>query len=303
MPIRLQLERALDQGGELVARKLGPGEEVARHQPIVVRAISWNLFHGRDHPPDPALLTLRSRLLRVTERNRSHAQVNRSLRREFAGLLAGLGWDVALLQEAPPRWLRPLCEASRAAGASALTSRNFPQLPRAALARLNPDLIASHEGGSNQLLARAPWRIVAVERVTIARRPERRRMLLARLSEPGGRELVVANLHASVGGRAGEVLAAADRAAGWAGGSPLLFGGDLNLRPGRAPEAFRELERRHGLAGAGGPDAIDHLLARGLRPLEPAIALAPERRELRDATGRAIRLSDHSPVVAAFEVE
>ena len=28
-----------------------------------MRVLSWNLYHGRDFPPDPALFTLRSRLL------------------------------------------------------------------------------------------------------------------------------------------------------------------------------------------------------------------------------------------------
>ncbi|HEX8689256.1 MAG TPA: hypothetical protein VF729_03340, partial [Solirubrobacterales bacterium] len=67
-------------------------------------AISWNLFHGRDFPPDPALLTWRSRLLRISERNGTHLQVNRELLPEFAELLAAAEWDVALLQECPPRF-------------------------------------------------------------------------------------------------------------------------------------------------------------------------------------------------------
>ncbi|MGB7589566.1 MAG: hypothetical protein WBM00_12770, partial [Solirubrobacterales bacterium] len=62
-------------------------------------AICWNLFHGRDFPPDPALLTWRSRLLGISERNSTHIQVNRNLLPEFASLLAGAEWDVALLQE------------------------------------------------------------------------------------------------------------------------------------------------------------------------------------------------------------
>ena len=128
-------------------------------------------------------------------------------------------------------------------------------------------------------------------------------MLLVRLREPRGRELAVANLHASVGGRAGEVLAAAERAVLWAGDSPLVFGGDLNLRPEEAPAAFRELERRYGLRGATAPRAIDHLLVRGLTVRERPRALAPSERELPEIEGRVIRLSDHSPVVAAFEVE
>ena len=47
-----------------------------------------------------------------------------------------------------------------------------------------------------------------------------------------------------------EVLRAAALAVGWADGSPLLFGGDLNLRPARARDAFDRLERRFGLAPA-----------------------------------------------------
>ena len=92
---------------------------------ILLRVVSWNLYHGRDFPPDPTLLTWRSRLLRRTERNATHAQVNRSLCAEFAALLARRDWDVALLQEAPPRWLPALAGAARASGALALTSRNL----------------------------------------------------------------------------------------------------------------------------------------------------------------------------------
>src|SRR5215212_3786382 len=75
---------------------------------FVMRVLSWNLYHGRDFPPDEALFTLRSRLLRATERNATHAQVNRPLRDEFAGWIAEHGWDVALLQEAPPLWFGEL---------------------------------------------------------------------------------------------------------------------------------------------------------------------------------------------------
>jgi hypothetical protein len=70
-------------------------------------ALAWNLFHGRDHPPDPALRTWRSRLLRFDERNETHVQVNRDLIAEFATLLSGAQWDVALLQEGTPRVAEP----------------------------------------------------------------------------------------------------------------------------------------------------------------------------------------------------
>ncbi|MFL5780140.1 MAG: endonuclease/exonuclease/phosphatase family protein [Thermoleophilaceae bacterium] len=278
---------------------------MTRHPRIVVRAATWNLFHGRDFPPDPALLTWRSRLLRATETNATHTHVNRSLVDEFSAVVAGLPWDIALLQEAPPGWLRGLSRASAASGASALTSRNWGHALRALAARVNPNLMASGEGGSNQLLVRPPWRIAAIERLTIARRPERRRMLLARLRHPQAAvEIAVANLHASTGDRAEEVLAAAERAVEWSAGLPLLFGGDLNLRPARARNAFDLLESRFGLAPATGATSIDHLLVRGLHVVDAPRPLPPAEREVRDRrSGLALQLSDHSPVVATFEVE
>src|SRR5918999_3045 len=98
---------------------------MARHRGIVVGVLTWNLFHGRDFPPDPALLSWRSRLLRSTERGATHAQVNRPLLDEFSGWLADRPWELALLQEAPPRWLAELGRRCRADGAIALTSRNL----------------------------------------------------------------------------------------------------------------------------------------------------------------------------------
>src|SRR5918911_724607 len=116
-----------------------------------LKVLTWNLFHGRDNP--------------VVASPR-HVLVNRVLRDEFAGLLAGEPWDLALLQEAPPYWLRPLAIASGASGASALTSRNFGAFLRRRLAAWNPDLIASGEGGSNQVLVRGGWRIAETKRLT-----------------------------------------------------------------------------------------------------------------------------------------
>jgi len=273
--------------------------------PGIVRTVTWNLFHGRDHPPDPALFTWRSRLLRVTERNATHVQVNRPLRAEFAATLGRADWDVALLQEAPPRWLAALREHCRADGALALTSRNGLGALRGLAAGLNPDLIASGEGGSNMVLVRSPGGVEATEAVELARRPERRAMLLARVRLPGGARLAVACMHLSVpptGQGTDEVLRAADRAVAFAGADPLVFGGDLNLRPRRQPKAFAELERRHGLAPPTGPGEIDHLLARGLGVAEPPRALPASARELPAGAGRVLRLSDHALVAAGFEM-
>jgi endonuclease/exonuclease/phosphatase family metal-dependent hydrolase len=170
-------------------------------------------------------------------------------------------------------------------------------------AAINPDLIASGEGGSNQSLVRHPGRVFDTERHELTREPERRTMLLARVELPGGRRLATANLHATASRgdhvAAPEVVAAAGRAAEWAGTDPLVFGGDLNLRPETASAAFEELERL-GLARPTARNAIDHVLARGLEIAEPPVRLPPERRELVRGDGLRVRLSDHAPVLVAF---
>jgi endonuclease/exonuclease/phosphatase family metal-dependent hydrolase len=270
-----------------------------------MRVLSWNLYHGRDFPPDPALFTLRSRLLRVTERNETHVQVNRSLFHNFSGWLAGHEWDVALLQEAPPLWFRGIARRTGASGARAFTSRNVvPPLQRL-LAWANPDLIASWEGGSNQLLVRRPGLVLEHRRMTLTLRPERRTMLWARVELPGGETVCFANLHASAGlpdKATAEVLAAASAAVEWSAGDPLVFGGDLNLRPARDPFPFAALRERFGLGDPTGPNAIDHLLARRLEVVEPPRRLPAEERELPQLDGRRLRPSDHAPVVARFDV-
>jgi endonuclease/exonuclease/phosphatase family metal-dependent hydrolase len=237
---------------------------VTRHPRIVVRAVTWNLFHGRVAPVAG-----------------------------YVGALDSVGWELALLQEAPPRWREQLAAGLEAQSATALTSRNFGAPVRSFIADRWPGLIKSNEGGSNQLLVRAPWRIDETRVHTLTRWPERRRMLWAALTGPDGAALAVANLHGSVDSVRGareQVLEAAARAVEWAGEVPLVFGGDLNLRVTRQPEVFAELERRHGLAPPTGPDAIDHLLVRGMDLLDP-----PRRGPLLD-------LSDHAYVTVALGI-
>ena len=282
-------------------------------------AVAWNLFHGRDFPPDPALFTWRSRLLRATERNETHVQVNRDLLDEFAAVLSGAEWDVALLQECPPRYAEPLARACGAESHVALTSRNSLGRLRTAAARLNPDLIASGEGGSNVTLLRPPNSSGrnalsshnkekalrpsgVVERRELAihtGRPERRAMAFTRAASG----LCVANLHATNDQpemAAEDVLLAARTAAGWAGEAPLLFGGDLNLRPAEDAALFAELRDRFGLdTPVTAPRAIDHLLGRGLEVVAAPAQWPAERREVEDE-GLALRLSDHAPVEAGM---
>jgi endonuclease/exonuclease/phosphatase family metal-dependent hydrolase len=272
---------------------------------VELTTIAWNLFHGRDFPPDPQLRSWRSRLLRIDERNETHVQVNRDLTVEFATLLSSWAWDVALLQECPPRFAVPLAQACGAEAHRALTSRNALGPLRGLLARQNPDLMASGEGGSNLTLVRVPGRLGGiVERrdLTIhAGEPERRSMALTRTASG----LCVANLHATNDRpelASEDVLHAARAAGEFAAGSPLIFGGDLNLRPAENPEVFERLREDFGLAAPTAPQAIDHLLSRGLEVLEAPTAWPPERREL-PLDGRALRLSDHNPVEARFRAK
>lgn len=278
-----------------------------------MRVLGWNLFHGRDRAPRPGLHTWRSRLTRRTERGDTHAQVNLDLLEQFAAVLADAEWDIALLQECPPRWAESLATRCRAESHLALTARNLPPL-LAPLQRLaggaNPDLIASWEGGSNLTLARGAFGAPIIRErreLTLTRRPETRRMAFTVLRN----DICVANLHASEEREAAEadVRLAAATASAWAGERPLLFGGDLNLRPASSPALFAELEREFGLAAPTGATVIDHLLVRGLEIREPPAQWASARREVADPTAEPgmrplpIRLSDHAPVEATFGLE
>lgn len=274
------------------------------------RVLTWNLFHGRDHPPDTELLTWASRLWRRTERGATHAQVNRDLRGQFAELVAGLDWDVALLQECPPLWAEHLAAVAGADAHLVPTSRNIPGLGRLQrrAASLNPDLIASWEGGSNLTLVRStgsrPSPIIERRSLRLAIRPERRVMAFTRIGEG----LCVANLHASAARDAAEheLIAAGRAARDWARELPLILGGDFNLRPALSGHVFNQLETELGLAAPTGERIIDHILVSGLDVVEPPHQLPPEAREVPDptATGPAlpIRLSDHAPVVARCHI-
>ncbi len=272
-----------------------------------VRALSWNLFHGRDHPPERDLLTWRSRILGSTERGVLHAQVNIDLVAQFESVLAGADWDVALLQECPPRWAERLASACEAAPHLVPTSRNIPGAGRLQgfLADRNPDLIASWEGGSNLTLVRLAGPITERRHLRLATRPERRVMAFSRLDAG----ICVANLHASAGRESAEreLIVAARVAREWAGRSSLLLGGDFNLRPALSSHVFERLEDEFGLRAPTAERVIDHLLVAGLEIAEPPAQWPPERREVADPTapegaGSAlpIRLSDHSPVTARF---
>jgi endonuclease/exonuclease/phosphatase family metal-dependent hydrolase len=222
---------------------------------VRLRVLTWNLMHGRSVPGS-----------------------GRDLLDEFVAALAGWEWDVALLQEVPPWWPRPLAQRLNCEHAMVLTSRNaLLPLRRFAAVRW-PDVIKSNGGGANAILVRAD-RIAQRRSVRLCRLPERRMAHGVQL----GYGLWIVNLHASAhdAERARRDLALAVRhAREWSQQLPLVLGGDLNLRDPHVP----------GMQRVASSD-VDHvLIGPGLRALEPA-------RTLDRGT-----LSDHVPLSVSLEL-
>jgi len=215
-----------------------------------MRVLTWNLYHGRSRPP-----------------------ARRDLRSEFTQALARWPWDVALLQEVPPWWPRPIAAACGASMRMVLTSRNELLPLRRWVAERAPDLIGSGGGGSNAILVRgAP--VLAHDRVLLRRLPERRVAHAVTLT--GG--LRVVGLHAEQQPRERPDADLRTAAAALApGNGPAVLGGDLNVGDPVIPPGFA-------LTGGRG---VDHVLARGL---------TGERTERLDAGP----LSDHPPVLVTL---
>jgi|GEM_PF-1394575 len=228
-----------------------------------------------------------------------HVLLNRDLFDEFAAFLAAAKWDIALLQEVPPRWDERLARATGSFEFRALTSRNWMSPLMSPIARLRPHLPGSWEGGCNLILVRKerPGSLVTQwANQTLCWWPERRTMSMVRM----GDGLCVANIHASTGQVNGErdVLRAAATAVKWAGDVPLVLGGDFNIRP-RKSDVFQELTEEFGFSAPNEERSIDHLLLRGGHVVEPTVIWPPERRDVPDAdSDLMVRLSDHSPVVS-----
>jgi hypothetical protein len=263
--------------------------------------MTWNLFHGRDWPPEPTLQVRAQKgsFRRGPRGGERYEQSNWDLFDEFAPLIGGVEWDVALFQECPPSWKRRLEEACGAEAHRALSGRNWLQPLTSTIGRWRPDLLGAWEGGSDTTLVRpAAGEIAERRKVVLTWRPELRVMALTRL----GSGLCLANLHVSTKPSSAEreLLEAAGRAIDFAGPAPLLFGGDFNVRP-KASGVFDALHRDYGLAPPTAPDRLSHLLVRGLEVIEHPAALPPEARDVVDsATRLLIRLSDHNPVIGKF---
>jgi endonuclease/exonuclease/phosphatase family metal-dependent hydrolase len=236
---------------------------------VCVRILTWNLKHGRSVPSS-----------------------GRDLFAEFAAMLAGWDWEVALIQEVPPWWPAPLAQRTGAEERHALTSRNSLLPVRRAIAVRWPDAIKSNGGGCNAILVRGS--AIAEHRTRrLALVPERRWVHGVRLGR-----LWVSNLHTgasieqarlaaeTVSRWAGrwEAETASPRAApghrGWppnvrGGGLPAVLGGDFNLR------SF-SLE---GFTRAGG-HGVDQVLLGGWGQVRGETTVLERG-----------RLSDHAPVL------
>jgi endonuclease/exonuclease/phosphatase family metal-dependent hydrolase len=264
-----------------------------------IRFLTWNVFHGRDWPPEPELQVRahRGNWRRGPIKGREYVQVNRDLLDLFAAMVGSANSDVALFQEFPPRWKRRMAKALGAEPHRALSGRNWLQPLTSAIASHRPDLLGAWEGGSNTTFVRPrAGAIVERRKVILTRRPELRVMALTRL-ESGA---CVANMHVSTTPAAAEreLISAAEHALRFAGEGPLVFGGDFNVRP-RASDVFDQLAQRFGLAPSTAPDRLSHLLMRGVEIVERPAAWPPEARDVVDPeTGLKIRLADHNPVQA-----
>jgi endonuclease/exonuclease/phosphatase family metal-dependent hydrolase len=213
-----------------------------------MRVLTWNLYHGRAVPP-----------------------AGRDLLEEFAARIAGWGWDVALLQEVPPWWPRPLAERARASMRMTITGRNQGMAVRRCLAERWPDVMKSWGGGANAILVRER-RILEHRARRLRWLPERRWMHAVRLHDG----LWIGNLHAQTQPRRRperDIAVAASALREWSQAARVVvLGGDFNIP-----------DPRVGWLPARGGRGVDHVLATGLR------ATRTERLD-------AGPLSDHAPL-------
>ena len=263
--------------------------------------MTWNVFHGRDWPPEPELQVRahKGNFHRGPRIGRDYEQTNWDLFDLFGSFVRGIDWDVAIFQEFPPAWKGRMAEACGAAAHRAFSGRNWFQPLTSLIGRWRPDLLGAWEGGSNTTLVRpCAGPIAERHREVLTRRPETRVIALTRL-ESG---LCVANLHVSKSPPSAEreLIDAAECAIAFAGAGALIFGGDFNVRP-KASSVFDQLEERFGLAPRTGPDRLSHLLVRGLEVAQRPAALPPAARDVVDPkTNLKIRLADHNPVIGEF---
>jgi endonuclease/exonuclease/phosphatase family metal-dependent hydrolase len=264
--------------------------------PVVIR--SWNVYHGRSHPPD------------------------RTLSVEAAVRLAASDHPTILcLQELPVWSLKHVETWSGMTGTTVVTVRpSLGPIPITAeagrrLVALHPPLFRSAFCGQGNAVLLSPGTPLLEARTLVLnprsfRQEEARRLGLGfrarlawarnrrvcqavRVVLPDGRRVLVASFHASsIAGDLrptdAEVLRAARFAADLAEPRDLVvLAGDFNARP-ESSTALASLAREWGFSAPG--PGIDHVLVRGAEASEHHAW--PEHR--RTVAGRL--LSDHAPV-------
>jgi endonuclease/exonuclease/phosphatase family metal-dependent hydrolase len=259
---------------------------------------TWNVFHGRSHPPGRTLFL--ERMIRLVTEDRP---------------------DVLCLQEVPPWALERLGEWSGMTVFGEVAAR--PSIgPLPSTARLGRQLTALHPtrfrgafaGQANAILLAPGLRALQRESIVLNTRAfrraqarwlglplvdelywakERRVCQALRLRIRDGRVAAIANFHAT-GSRDkripdAEVLRAAAFADALSGPSEIcVLAGDFNVSAERSL-TLRELSGPEwGFSGPG--EGIDHVLVRG------AEASEPERWPIAKRRVDGVVVSDHAPV-------
>jgi endonuclease/exonuclease/phosphatase family metal-dependent hydrolase len=231
---------------------------------------TWNLYHGRTHPPSRTLY-----LRRMVE------------------LVTGDRPDLVALQEVP------LWALGRLEGWSGMAARSVVTVPSPLSGRMARAVTSAHparvrslvSGQANVLLSGSRLRLGAGRTLLLnpgvgrwewltRRGPQQRYCQRQDFTTDDGREIVVAHLHASHDRQ--ESPAEIDRAAGLVADSGrTIFCGDFNAV-------------EHPVEGFSAPiPGVDQILVRGLEFADEPTAWPKERRRADGAL-----LSDHAPVEA-----
>lgn len=259
---------------------------------------SWNVFHGRSHPPGRELFLERMLALAVRDRP-----------------------DVLCLQEVPPWALSRLAEWSGMTVFGAVAARPsvgpFPSTAALGgrLTALDPARFRGAFAGQANAILLDP-KLVALDEHSIVlnarrfRRAQGRRLALPLVDElywakerrvchalrvrfVDGRVATVANFHAT-GSKDkripdAEVLRAATFADALAGpGEICVLAGDFNVTPERSFTLVELTKPEWGFSGPG--NGIDHVLVRG------AAASDPVRWPIARRRVDGVVVSDHAPV-------
>src|SRR5262249_29849147 len=136
----LELLGSVEQSQELVSIELLSGQEIARRElggrrtheatdtrAVQLTAMTWNVFHGRDWPPEPELQVRahKGNLRRGPRLGNRYEQTNWDLFGSFADFISAIEWDVAIFQEFPPAWRARMAAACRAEAHRAFSGRTW----------------------------------------------------------------------------------------------------------------------------------------------------------------------------------